>query len=234
MSIKIVNNNFMKYLLTTCCCALVVLSCKTKFCENYGHYDHHTIDTIDRVFLYPDYHNSWDTGRTKFVNIHFYLLKWEGEMIQQMAPVGKYILPFGSYLNGEWDAPLHYLKYVGKLPLFHVDSAIDDRRLFEVTYKLDSTLFNKPVFEDYLASNDSLFKTYILKPGSTVSVSYYKNDTAKVPRWRQPDDFPLDAITQAYNLYITDRRLKDAACYFMIPQTRYPVGGQQYDIKICD
>lgn len=158
----------MKYLLIAYCFTLMALSCKTKICGDYGHYDHHIIDTIDRVFLYPDYHFSWDTGRTKFVNIEFYLLKWQREIIQQMAPVGKYIKPFGSYLNGEWDAPLHYLRYVGKVPLFHVDSAIDERSLYQVTYKLDTTLFNKPVFEDYLASNDSLFKTYTLKPGSTV------------------------------------------------------------------
>jgi len=102
-----------------------------------------------------------------------------------------------------------------------------------MVYNLDTTLYYRPIFEDRLSINDSLWKTYVLKPGGIASVYYYFNDTAKVPRWQQPAAFDKVLLTYAFNYYITEAKTSKNEYFFSHWVLGYAVGsspGQEFGI----
>jgi hypothetical protein len=204
---------------------LLIISCRKQCYEapDISLYRHFSIDTIDIVELYTNNHYGWDTIGA------FLTLKFHVRDTSSWLKVDNH----GCYYKvGRWNyrPPSHYLKYVGVHPLLISDSAklYSDLGSYKLIYKVNPILIGKPIFEDRIAENDSLWKTYVFSSKAQVDVSYFYEDTSAVPLWCPPEGIPVKEITESFNFYTTAEYLTnkryDLTQYFL----GFPVGIPQY------
>jgi hypothetical protein len=170
-------------------------------------YIHRPVDTINRIIISVAKNITWDTAGAviRYFNFH-----------TAIDPLGLDINDgsCGVYWRwGEDTAVLpHNLNYLGKVPLFHRDSIKSGEfNNAYLMYAVDSSLYNRPIFQDCIRGTDSIWKTYIMRKGGTIAFEYFFPDSNKVAR---PQVIPLDSITNAYNYYISN--LKQTNYHFTL------------------